>query len=73
MTNEEKLDKYDWTFYITKELFMCELEELKSNWKESAIDTYNRGIATTYRDTLYHLTDDPLWQKSLEELKEILK
>lgn len=72
MSDDEKLDKYEWTLYITEELLKCELDELTKDWSGNAIEAYNRGKANTYRDTLYHLTNDPKWLKSLSELKEEL-
>lgn len=72
MSDDENLDRFEWTLYITEELLKCELDELVTDWNKSVIGGYNRGKANTYKETLYHLTNDEKWLKSLEELKEIL-
>lgn len=31
MSDDEMVDKYEWTVYITEELLKCELDELNEN------------------------------------------
>ena len=66
------IDQYNWTLHITEELLKCELKDLSDDWVNNPLASYKRGEAVVLRETLFHLTSDEKWLKSLEELKEML-
>lgn len=70
LTNEQKLNYYDYTVYILEEQLKCYLEDYDKNTSSTKYGALIIGKMLAYADALYSLTHDEKWNENLDELKE---
>ncbi|PGK52097.1 hypothetical protein CN918_30360 [Priestia megaterium] len=73
LTNTQKLALYDFVVYTLQEELEAELLDSKPNWMESKDSIFLRSRLNHSKETLFFLTQNELWMKSIEELQLLLR
>ena len=64
---------YDFVVYTLQEEIEADLPSLTPNWMDSKESIFLRSQLNHAKETLYFLTQNDLWMKSLDELQCMLK
>ena len=73
LTNTQKLALYDFVVYTLQEELEAELLDSKPNWMESKDSIFLRSRLNHAKETLFFLTQDDMWMKSIEDLQLLLQ